>query len=140
MCNLVTCAQLLVDSLGLFIWTGRLTFFTSWTVGNNWPYDGEVDMLEGWNNVGINKPAFHMGNAGVYGSCSIEQTGQSGIVGTSNCDNLYENKPFQYSNQGCVTNDGNGPWATANGGVCKLLHPRVCLPTSVSILANIEGN
>jgi hypothetical protein len=93
----------------------------SWTVGNAWPQDGEVDMLEGWNTNAYNKPAFHMADSGTYGSCKIENVGQSASVATANCDNTFQNPPTQWLNQGCVGNDVNGPWANSDGGVCKLL-------------------
>jgi hypothetical protein len=76
-------------------------------------------MLEGWNNNIINKPAFHMGEPDKYGTCSIESTDQTAGVAASNCDNGYQNPPFQWLRQGCVGNDNHGPWATSDGGVCK---------------------
>ena len=97
---------------------GLLTALRSWTVGDNWPLDGEVDLLEGWNTNPYNKPALHMGDSATYGSCTLDGVGQTGTLATSNCDNRYSNPPFQYENQGCVVNDQAGPWASANGGTC----------------------
>lgn len=103
---------------------GTNTYF-SWTVGNVWPTDGEVDMLEGWNTNSFNKPAFHMNKVSQFGSCTISNVGQSATVATSNCDNDYSNPPIQWNNQGCVGNDVKGPWASADGGVCKSILQKV---------------
>ncbi len=91
---------------------------SSWTVDDtNWPFNGEVDILEGWNDDPLNKPAFHMGNAAKYGKCTIDNVNQTGSVVTSNCDNQYQRPPQQWENQGCVVSDNNGPWGAQDGGV-----------------------
>lgn len=96
-----------------------MTYLDSWTVGDTWPTDGEVDMLESWNMDSHNKPAYHMGNPGLFGQCTLDGAGQSAVVRTKNCDNGFEDVPRQWANQGCVGNDLAGPHASRDGGVCK---------------------
>ncbi|KAG8417995.1 hypothetical protein J3458_005441 [Metarhizium acridum] len=86
-----------------------------WTVGDTWPQDGEIDIIENWNLRGVNNPAFHMANAATYGSCRIDGAGQSGEIITSNCDNQFSDGRTQWPNQGCVVKD-NGP-SGGSGGV-----------------------
>ncbi|KAF5127812.1 Endo-1,3(4)-beta-glucanase [Metarhizium anisopliae] len=86
-----------------------------WTVGDTWPQDGEIDIIENWNLRGVNNPAFHMANAASYGSCRIDSADQSGDLITPNCDNYYTDYNTQWLNQGCVVKD-NGP-SGGSGGV-----------------------
>ncbi|POR37600.1 Putative endo-1,3(4)-beta-glucanase [Tolypocladium paradoxum] len=88
-----------------------------WMYGENWPNDGEVDIMEWWNNAQWNQPALHVGASATYGQCLMDGAGQSANVVTSNCDNGYSNPPNQWMNQGCVAADHSGPWATLDGGV-----------------------
>lgn len=101
----------------------NLTMSHSWTVGQNWPYDGEIDLYEGWNDMTENHPALHMKDSATYGNCKLTGVGQSAALITNNCDNGFQNPPLQWLNQGCVVNDNNGPWASANGGTCKSFCP-----------------
>ncbi|KND89754.1 putative endo-1,3(4)-beta-glucanase [Tolypocladium ophioglossoides CBS 100239] len=86
-----------------------------WTYGENWPVDGEVDIIEQWNNAQWNQPAIHMADSAKYGQCLMDGVGQSGNVLTSNCDNDFQDPPIQWGNQGCVAADHSGPWATRDG-------------------------
>ncbi|KJK84530.1 hypothetical protein H634G_00051 [Metarhizium anisopliae BRIP 53293] len=86
-----------------------------WTVGDTWPQDGEIDIIENWNLRGVNNPAFHMANTAAYGSCRIDSADQSGGLITPNCDNQYTDYSTQWLNQGCVVED-NGP-SGGSGGV-----------------------
>ncbi|KAK1253629.1 hypothetical protein MKX07_001706 [Trichoderma sp. CBMAI-0711] len=87
-----------------------------WTLGDSWPNDGEIDVYEGWNNIVNNQPAFHVGDTKTFGQCILESAGQTAPVATSNCDNTFQSPPTQFLNQGCTATDGNGPWASSNGG------------------------
>jgi len=53
-----------------------------WTVGGNWPYNGEIDIIEGVNNGGTNQITLHT-NSGCSASGQRNMTGRS--VG-DNCD------------------------------------------------------
>lgn len=68
-----------------------------WTANlNNWPYGGEIDILEGVNTQQYNHYAFHTG-----GTCSQYGQTQTGTIDTTDCN---------------VWNDGNsgcGGWATS---------------------------
>ncbi|KAL6873334.1 concanavalin A-like lectin/glucanase domain-containing protein [Trichoderma longibrachiatum] len=87
-----------------------------WTLGDSWPNDGEIDVYEGWNNIVNNQPAFHVGDTKTFGQCILESAGQTAPVATGNCDNSFQSPPTQFLNQGCTATDGNGPWASSNGG------------------------
>ena len=69
-----------------------------WTVGENWPNNGEIDIVEGVNNQNYNSMALHTsaGCSTNWNSC------QTGTTQTGNC---YVNDPKQASNQGCQTLD-----------------------------------
>nr|POF07875.1 endo-1,3(4)-beta-glucanase [Quercus suber] len=84
-----------------------------WTVGANWPNNGEIDIIEGVHDQSTNSMTLHT-NPG----CSITNNNAfSGSISTSNCD---VNAAGQSTNQGCgisTTNTktyGNG--FNANGG------------------------
>ncbi|KIV92814.1 hypothetical protein PV10_04080 [Exophiala mesophila] len=89
-----------------------------WLLGPNWPYGGEVDIIEGVNTQSANSMALHT-DAG----CSISHTGDfSGTLSTDNCDVA---APGQGTNVGCAihsqdsssfgqgfNNNGGGVFAT----------------------------
>ena len=66
---------------------------------NNWPYGGEIDIMEGINNQNwVNHYGFHTG-----GTCSMTGGTQSGEIDVYDC-NVYDD-----GNSGC------GGWATVDG-------------------------
>uniref|UniRef100_A0A0W0G9J8 Putative laminarinase n=1 Tax=Moniliophthora roreri TaxID=221103 RepID=A0A0W0G9J8_MONRR len=81
-----------------------------WTVGDNWPNQGETDIIEGVNDQGPNQGTLHT-NAGCTMPASQSQTGTAVL---NDC-NVAAN-----SNSGCGVrfNDGRsyGPSFNANGG------------------------
>ncbi|KAF2809621.1 putative endo-1,3(4)-beta-glucanase [Mytilinidion resinicola] len=86
-----------------------------WTLGpNNWPQDGEIDILEGVNTQSRNSMALHTTQG-----CTITGTGESGTVLTTNC---WAKAPGQASNSGCgVSSNTAGSYGddfnTAGGGL-----------------------
>lgn len=84
-----------------------------WLLGPNWPYSGEIDIIEGVNGQTNNNMAMHT-DAG----CSIVNNGgYSGNLETANCD---VNAPDQATNAGCSISSGNsnsfGSGFNANNG------------------------
>ncbi|KAJ7175187.1 laminarinase [Mycena crocata] len=81
-----------------------------WTVGANWPHQGEIDILEGVNDQGTNQATLHT-DAGCTMPASRSQTGTSVL---NNCD------VAATSNSGCgvKVNDARsyGPTFNSNGG------------------------
>ena len=65
-----------------------------WLVGPSWPTDGEIDIIEGVNAQQANQMTLHT-NSG----CTINKTGFSGTVNTTNCDGNATNQP---KNAGCA--------------------------------------
>lgn len=65
----------------------------SWTLGDNWPYNGEIDIIEGVNLNTQNAMALHTSDG-----CSINGSGQTGTLISNNC---FVNAINQSSNQGC---------------------------------------
>ncbi|KAH7326159.1 hypothetical protein B0I35DRAFT_508421 [Stachybotrys elegans] len=90
-----------------------------WTFGQDWPNDGEIDFYEGWNDQAFNEPVFHVGDSAVHGECVLDSNSleQSSWVKTGVCDNLYQNPPWQWQGQGCISQDTKGPWASSTGGI-----------------------
>ncbi|KAF7943336.1 hypothetical protein EAE96_011264 [Botrytis aclada] len=54
-----------------------------WTVGNNWPYNGEIDIIEGVNSQNHNLMSLHSGP-----TCSVAGSGQTGTLQSANCNNF----------------------------------------------------
>src|ERR1700760_3763158 len=74
-----------------------------WTVGPNWPTDGEIDIIEGVNSNLQNQISLHTNN--LFGYCGIDGNNFTGKLTDSNC---YIYAPNQPKNTGCSTQ------ATAN--------------------------
>ncbi|KAG9792246.1 Endo-1,3(4)-beta-glucanase [Exophiala dermatitidis] len=71
-----------------------------WLLGPNWPYSGEVDIIEGVNGQTNNNMAMHTDSG-----CSIVNTGAySGSLETANCD---VNAADQATNAGCSIRSGS---------------------------------
>ncbi|KAJ4507934.1 hypothetical protein HRR88_006617 [Exophiala dermatitidis] len=71
-----------------------------WLLGPNWPYSGEVDIIEGVNGQTNNNMAMHTDSG-----CSIVNTGAySGSLETANCD---VNAADQATNAGCSISSGS---------------------------------
>ncbi|KOS20108.1 putative endo-1 [Escovopsis weberi] len=91
-----------------------------WTVGDSWPAGGEIDLFEGFNEDGLNRPAFHVGGSDRLGACRLDGAGQSSQVSTANCDNKFQDPPLQWPGQGCTSADPRGLRAYSNGGTYAL--------------------
>ncbi|KAI5777566.1 concanavalin A-like lectin/glucanase domain-containing protein, partial [Geopyxis carbonaria] len=68
-----------------------------WTFGPNWPSSGEIDIMEGVNNMPENNIALHTSPG-----CVVTGAGGTGAVRTKNCD---VNAAGQPANEGCSTRD-----------------------------------
>ncbi|TWU79109.1 hypothetical protein ED733_008763 [Metarhizium rileyi] len=86
-----------------------------WTFGSNWPYEGEIDIIERWNRVDKSSSVFHMGNVTEYGECKINDEDQNGLVRSRNCDNGFEDGVTQWQGQGCAVDHLDGPQPGAGG-------------------------
>ncbi|KAJ5309467.1 uncharacterized protein N7443_001928 [Penicillium atrosanguineum] len=65
-----------------------------WMLGNNWPNNGEIDIIEGVNTQSTNQMTLHTSDG-----CSINDSGFSGSLTTSNC---YVEASDQSPNAGCA--------------------------------------
>ncbi|XWW99257.1 hypothetical protein V2A60_007266 [Cordyceps javanica] len=91
-----------------------------WTVGENWPLYGEIDMYEGWNLHSVNKPAIHTAPKGTVGQCYLDSSAQSKIV-SEDCDNQFQNNRNAWAGQGCqVEEEKDGIWGSPDGGIQAL--------------------
>ncbi|KAJ5143608.1 Concanavalin A-like lectin/glucanases superfamily [Penicillium bovifimosum] len=83
-----------------------------WMLGNNWPSNGEIDIIEGLNDQTSNQMALHTSDG-----CSIDTTGFTGHLDTSNC---YVDADGQPANSGCaIRSDHTESYGTGfndNGG------------------------
>ena len=83
-------------------------------LGPNWPTTGEIDIIEGVNQANYNQMTLHTSDG-----CSINNSGFSGTLETSNC---YVEASDQSANSGCAIIDtdqqsyGDG-FNNADGGV-----------------------
>lgn len=110
-----------------------------WTLGANWPNQGEIDIIEGVNEQTSDAMTLHTGPG-----CSIDKTGFTGSVATSNCD---VNAPGQATNAGCTIDSassasygtgfnsaGGGVYATewTSEGISIWFFPRGSIPADVT--------
>ncbi|KAL4946439.1 concanavalin A-like lectin/glucanase domain-containing protein [Aspergillus oleicola] len=106
-----------------------------WTVGPNWPDDGEIDIIEGVNKHDSNKIVLH-----TSGSCDVGgEHNMSGDMTSSECGDAS-------GTIGCVVQGQQGssgdPFNKANGGVYAMewqkeylkiwFFPRSSIPTSLT--------
>ncbi|KAL4947589.1 concanavalin A-like lectin/glucanase domain-containing protein [Aspergillus filifer] len=106
-----------------------------WTVGPNWPDDGEIDIIEGVNKHDSNKIVLH-----TSGSCDVGgEHDMSGTMTSSECGDAS-------GTIGCVVEGQQGssgdPFNKANGGVYAMewqkeylkiwFFPRSSIPTSLT--------
>lgn len=76
-----------------------------WTVGSNWPNDGEIDIIENVNQNTVNLETLHT-NSG----CNLTKPDQGGTAnGDGVCDQNYSNPPIQYAGQACSVTDNKQP-------------------------------
>lgn len=85
-----------------------------WMLGSNWPSNGEIDIIEGVNDQSQNQMTLHTSDG-----CSIENSGFSGTLDTSNC---YVDASGQSANSGCAIQNSNtqsygSGFNNAGGGV-----------------------
>ncbi|KAL8686219.1 MAG: hypothetical protein Q9224_005517 [Gallowayella concinna] len=119
------------------------TWPAAWLLSDSgkWPIGGEIDIFEGANDDKDNKMTLH-----TTPGCSIEKTGFSGKVETSNCD---VNAEGQGKNMGCgiqhpmrngqsfgqgMNKDGGGVYATMwTSTDIRIYHfPRSLIPADIS--------
>lgn len=83
-----------------------------WTLGDNWPNHGEIDIIEGVNMGNTNLASLHTAQG-----CNVTNAVMSGTLQTSDC---YVYSPTQSSNSGCAVTTSNttsyGDGFNANGG------------------------
>ncbi|KIM46776.1 glycoside hydrolase family 16 protein [Hebeloma cylindrosporum] len=81
-----------------------------WTVGDDWPHQGEIDILEGVNDYGPNKVTLHTGE----GCTMPESRSQTGTTKGTNCD------VAETGNESCGVlvpgSESYGPSFNGNGG------------------------
>jgi hypothetical protein len=77
-----------------------------WTLGPNWPTNGEIDIIEGVNNAQYNLMSLHTSPG-----CTIRGTNETGTLQTNNCDTTVN------FNQGCgVTADTTASYGAGFDG------------------------
>ncbi|KAI0336817.1 hypothetical protein GY45DRAFT_1237765 [Cubamyces sp. BRFM 1775] len=82
-----------------------------WTKGPNWPYDGEIDILEGINLMKDNQMAVHT-TQGCMTSNSIQQTGAIGFTDCSKGSGCTVRETKANSFGAGFAQAGGGVWAT----------------------------
>ncbi|EKM52410.1 glycoside hydrolase family 16 protein [Phanerochaete carnosa HHB-10118-sp] len=81
-----------------------------WTKGDNWPHNGEIDIIEGVNLMTYNQRALHT-DPGCSAAADTNQTGKAGPLDcspTSGCT-VQETTPNSYG--AAFANNGGGVWA-----------------------------
>ncbi|KAF3387683.1 putative endo-1,3 [Penicillium rolfsii] len=105
-----------------------------WSVGKNWPADGEIDIIEGVNLQDHNEIVMH-----TAGTCSITETGMTGSVNATGCGE-------DLGTVGCVIEGQQGSYGTSfnkqGGGVYAMewteqfvkiwFFPRASIPASIT--------
>ncbi|KAJ5994096.1 hypothetical protein N7451_009820 [Penicillium sp. IBT 35674x] len=105
-----------------------------WTVGKEWPQDGEIDIIEGVNLQDHNEIVMH-----TAGTCALTDTGMSGTVNATGCGEAL-------GTVGCVIEGQTGSYGTSfnnnGGGVYAMewteefvkiwFFPRKSIPASIT--------
>ncbi|CDM34319.1 CAZyme family GH16 [Penicillium roqueforti] len=105
-----------------------------WSVGKNWPADGEIDIIEGVNLQDYNEIVMH-----TAGTCSLTDTDMTGSVNATGCGE-------DIGTIGCKVEGQEGSYGTSfnkqNGGVYSLqwtddflkiwYFPRSSIPASIT--------
>lgn len=105
-----------------------------WSTGQNWPGDGEIDIIEGVNLQDHNEIVMH-----TAGTCSITDEGMTGVVNATGCGE-------DLGTVGCVVEGHKGSYGTSfnkqGGGVYAMewtpkhlkiwFFPRHSIPASIS--------
>ncbi|KAJ5613371.1 hypothetical protein N7510_006565 [Penicillium lagena] len=105
-----------------------------WSVGKEWPQDGEIDIIEGVNLQEHNEIVMHTG-----GTCSLTDQGMTGVVNATGCGE-------ELGPVGCVVEGDKGSYGTSfnrqGGGVYAMewtneflkiwFFPRRSIPSSIS--------
>lgn len=105
-----------------------------WSVGKNWPADGEIDIIEGVNLQDHNEIVMH-----TAATCSITDTGMTGSVNATGCGE-------DLGTVGCVIEGQQGSYGTSfnkqGGGVYAMqwteqfvkiwFFPRASIPASIT--------
>ncbi|CAI7678265.1 hypothetical protein N7533_002191 [Penicillium manginii] len=110
-----------------------------WMLGSDWPSNGEIDIIEGVNDQSVNQMTLHTSDG-----CSINNSGFSGSVQTSDC---YVKATEQSENAGCAitssstssygdgfNNQGGGVYATEWTGdaISVWIFPNSSIPSDIS--------
>ncbi|KAJ5316507.1 hypothetical protein PENANT_c019G00547 [Penicillium antarcticum] len=105
-----------------------------WSVGKNWPGDGEIDIIEGVNLQDHNEIVMH-----TAGTCSLTDTDMTGVVNATGCGE-------DLGTVGCVIEGHKGSYGTSfngqGGGVYAMqwtdeflkiwYFPRSSIPASIT--------
>ncbi|OSD08169.1 glycoside hydrolase family 16 protein [Trametes coccinea BRFM310] len=104
-----------------------------WTKGPNWPFDGEIDIVEGINLQKDNQMAVHT----TQGCTTSNSIVQSGSIGFTDCSHgsgctVRENKPNSFGQN--FAQNGGGVWATQYdvAGVFIWYWPRSDVPAELT--------
>ncbi|PRP80491.1 putative endo-1,3(4)-beta-glucanase [Planoprotostelium fungivorum] len=106
-----------------------------WTVGDNWPNNGEIDIIEGVNRGDTNQMTLH-----TNGGCSMGGQWQSGRTIQGNCDvaatgnagcGVMSTKPNTYGDN--FNNNGGGVYAMerTDNTIRVWIFPRNAIPADV---------
>lgn len=125
--------------------TGCGTWPAWWQNGPNWPYGGEIDILEGINTFTQNQVSLHTGSG-----CTIPSDTNNNQLGTltTGSFNSYDCASYDTSNQGCGVRDqtsdnsygadfnnvGGGVYAMvwAKDGINVWWFPRSSIPSDIT--------
>lgn len=95
-----------------------------WTSGQqNWPNDGEIDIIENISEAKQNAVTLHTGTT----DCTLSKAAQGGSLVTSHCSNYYADHVTQWENQGCSvdstdsTNNYGDGFNSVGGGIYALV-------------------
>ncbi|KAF2482525.1 concanavalin A-like lectin/glucanase domain-containing protein, partial [Neohortaea acidophila] len=104
-----------------------------WLLGPNWPYNGEIDIIEGVNTIGWDSVTLHTSSG-----CTISGSDQTGIFQTNDCSGgcgSILNDSITPNNYGSSFNDNNGGvYATewTSNYIKTWFFPRNAIPSSIT--------
>lgn len=104
-----------------------------WTMGTEWPYNGEIDIIEGINEVDRNQLSLHTRAGCMH---TTPPGGQIGVSGEANCSapsgcTVFEQKKFSYGRDFGASGGGVFAAQFDASGIYIWYWPRGLIPSSV---------
>lgn len=101
--------------------TGCATWPAFWTNGDNWPNNGEIDIMEGVNDLTVNQASIHTAPGCHISDSEAANNATGTLVGGSDCASAESNNGGCGQQATSLSNTYGPPFNSNNGGVYAML-------------------